>query len=1020
MSSTCWGRRAAGWRKAAIRTTFFLPAFLAVAVAGSSSSGLAQVPSAIPSDILGQVQQRLNGGAGDASENMDPGASQNQNAPTIQYPDQDTFSQRPLQPSRLEQIMSARAGAKLTQFGYDQLGRGKTVAIAQAGAVQDDYVLGPGDQITVALRGQENSQLRVTVDRNGQVVLPRLNPISAAGRSFGSFRQDLEAAVHRAFVATDAFVSIGRVRQINVLVSGEVNNPGQRIISGLSSVVDAILLSGGIKKSGSLRDIRIVRGNRTFNVDLYSVITGGGAIKNLALADGDRIVVPPLGPVVAVSGLVRLPAIFELQPHQSSIAVRRLLVLAGGQEIRGRFRLSVMRIDADGRSSLMALPDEAGAVHDSEILFVQLGADQAVSQATLSGSTALAGAYPIVAGTRLSDIIHQPGALPDLPYTLFGLVSRKDARTYLRQLQTFTPVAVLANKEDQALQGDDIVRVLSLNEVRLARATLRIYLQRQNEQQQALRDPLSENTQAPPQQPQPQQPANNPQTAAAPLPQNLNTALAVNSTRSTAAEASEQEAGIQLIGDLTQRQLDMVDSKQVRLEDFQYRPNPRGDTTYERRYIPSQENSPVNGNLAGRAPQYDSQQALLPSSGGQAASYNLVQERQQPQNFQDSSQPPAPNFENQEAGNGVFPSNREAPTFNVLAQQLKVDPLVLINFFNDHQVTLDGAVRGPGVYFVGPNADLQDLVQAAGGTINWADTSGVELISTAIDPGSGHAITQRAQMPLYQGQFASYIVKPFDEFRFNQVFTDARVGSVTVQGEVRFKGTYQITRGERLSDLLSRAGGLTGVAFPYGTVFLRKSIADKERDSYVRTAKDVEDQLIVAMTRVGSDKIAPETFTSMQSFVNDLRNQKAVGRMSVIADPSVLAAKPELDPLLEPGDVIYIPQRPSTVSVLGQVMQAGSFAYRANQTLEQYIEQAGGYSQTADGSNVFVVLPDGTARKAEKSWLTYSSNNLPPGSTIVVPRDVTPLDLRQTIIDISQVFSQFAVAIASVAVLSKQ
>ena len=100
--------------------------------------------------------------------------------------------------------------------------------------MQDDYVLGPGDQVIVSLRGQENSEFRVNVDRNGQVSIPRLSPIGATGRTLGSFRQDVEAAVHRAYVATEAFVSIGNVRQISVFVSGEVDNPGQRLVSGLS------------------------------------------------------------------------------------------------------------------------------------------------------------------------------------------------------------------------------------------------------------------------------------------------------------------------------------------------------------------------------------------------------------------------------------------------------------------------------------------------------------------------------------------------------------------------------------------------------------------------------------------------------------------------------------------------------------------------------------------------------------------------------------------------------------------
>jgi len=218
---------------------------------------------------------------------------------------------------------------------------------------------------------------------------------------------------------------------------------------------------------------------------------------------------------------------------------------------------------------------------------------------------------------------------------------------------------------------------------------------------------------------------------------------------------------------------------------------------------------------------------------------------------------------------------------------------------------------------------------------------------------------------------------------------------------------------------LMRAGGVTNTSYPAGTVFLRRSAAQKEHEGYVRAAAEIENQLVVAMTHIGNDKIDPGTFASMQAFVNELRTQKAIGRIALVADPSVLASKPEMDPLLEPGDVLYIPQRPTTVSVLGQVMQPGSFPYRAGLTLADYIDQAGGYAATSDDSLTFIVWPDGSARRVRKSWLSFDADSLPPGSTIVVPRDVTPLDTRQLILDVSQIFSQLAVSIASVAVISR-
>ncbi len=855
--------------------------------------------------------------------------------------------------------MSQRAGSPLRLFGYNQLGSGRSVTINQSGGIQDDYILGAGDEIVISLRGQENNELRVSVNRDGQVVLPRLNPIVAAGRSFGSFREDVEAAVRRAYVATNAFVSVGRLRQINVVVSGEVANPGQRTVSGLASVLDAILLSGGIQKTGSLRNIRLQRGAREYVIDLYGILTDRSGFSAMSLRDGDRIRVPLLGRTVAIVGPVRQPAIYELPSGQDSISIRALMALAGGEEVRGLYQLSVSRVQADGRIAMTAVTDDSGTVRDSEILFVRFAADQTINRATLSGGTGLAGSVPVTEGTKLSSLLKAPGAMGNSPYTLLGLVSRRDTKTLLRTLTAFTPVAVLNGNEDLAVQGDDIVRVISVEETNLIITVLNDYVTHRDNERDALHNPVAASV-------NPDR-ANNPLLngiGANPIPANSlrdNAASgAQNSTYGTAGAILSSANAIQN-SDRSQREESQAQAGRVIL----------GSAGVS----PTGAQNPTLGFLPSPAPIYG----------------------------------PA----------GNYPANREVTTFDQLSLQLGVDPLVLINFLLDHEVKVSGAIRGPGIYLVGPSVVLQDLLTAAGGPKNWTDASSVELISTAIDSGAGRSLTQLSHISLSPGVLTSYVVQPRDEFRFNEIFNDAELGSVTVQGEVRFAGTYRLTRGERLSDVLARAGGLTNVAYPYGTIFLRKSSALLEQESYVRLAAQAEDQLLVAMTRVGNDKIDPSTFTALQVFVNDLRNQKPLGRVAVQADPSLLAANPRLDPLMEGGDVIFVPPRPSTVSVFGQVMQPGSFPYRNGSQLDDYVEQAGGYSPLADGGNTFVILPDGSARKMERSWLRLDATSLPPGSAIIVPRNVTPLDLRQTVMDVTQILSQLAVTIASVAVLSK-
>jgi protein involved in polysaccharide export with SLBB domain len=963
-----------------------------------SSRGDAQ-QDATPANLSRLLQEQMANGAGNAQSLPNSGS---QSPQSLQFnPDQ--FSKAASPPSRLEQIMSARAGTKLTQFGYDDLGVGRAVTVPQIGAVQDSYVLGVGDEIVVSLRGQENSEYRVRVDRDGQVILPRLKPILAAGRTLGEFRSDLTKSVHRSYISTDAFVSVGSVRQVNVMVSGEVRNPGQRLVTGLSSVVDALLLSGGVKKTGSLRNIKLLHNGTERSIDLYGILTAGARTPIVNLADGDRIIVPPLGRTVAISGWVRRPGIYELPPGSSAIAVQSLLKLAGGTELAGRYRMSVLRVEKGGELRLSELTGIRGLVRDGELMSVQPESQEVTSRATLSGGTPLAGGYSVAKNSsQLSTIIRAPGALGNNPYTLFGVVVRKDPVTQIRTLVPFAPVAVLQGREDMQLQSGDLIRVFTTNEFHLIAAVLRAFKEMQVNSAQALRDPLSDNP--------------NEQDSKVSTPREQ---IALLSTKTLG------EGGV-LSDRLPTNELP-----------------PYGLTPAQQAYIsgltPSQpaalqdgrnsEQSSRTGqsvlspgaypkNLYPPSYPYISHSVAAPqmsqSDGQSLGTYN-----QGVQSDMDAAPLPA-NMQEQQLSIGELATNTEVQTFGQLSRQLNVDALLLANFFVNHDVSVGGDIQGAGSYLVGPGVTLQDIIAAAGGLDAWVDRAHVEIISVKVLPGARSAQTERQLVSLDDAASANYQISPRDEVRFSKIYASVGAGTVTIQGEVRSNGTYNIEHGERLSELLLRAGGLTDQAYPLGTVFLRKSVAATERAGYRRAADEIENVLLTGMTKVGTEKVAPEAFTSMQSFVTELRHATAAGRISVVADPAVLLSHPDRDPILEPGDVIYIPSRPSTVTVLGQVMQPGSFLFSPKASAEDYISLAGGYGQVADESRAFVVFPDGTARQVDSSWLNLDAPNIPPGSTIIVPRDIAPIDLRQTILDISGILSQLAISAASLSVINSR
>jgi protein involved in polysaccharide export with SLBB domain len=320
---------------------------------------------------------------------------------------------------------------------------------------------------------RRNTTYRQRVNRDGQVVLPRLTPISATGRSFGEFRSLVERQVAQGYLSTDAFVSLGEVRQISVFVSGEVRAPGVRNLNAFATPLDAILLSGGVAKTGSLRNALVVRGDQTIPVDLYSVLTPADGVRITPLRNGDRVFVPPLKSTVAIAGYVRRPGIYELQDKQAGINADVLLELAGGLEIPGNYRYSTTRLEGDGTSRLIPISANA-PVAGGEVLFVDPMTDVDLDRVTLAGSIRLVGTYPRSVASSTARLIRSIDDLTLDAYTPFAVVVRRDIRLNARTLEPFSLTRVLSGAQDINLQNDDFVYIFNRDEIRsLAEAATR-------------------------------------------------------------------------------------------------------------------------------------------------------------------------------------------------------------------------------------------------------------------------------------------------------------------------------------------------------------------------------------------------------------------------------------------------------------------------------------------------------------------------------------------------------------------
>ena len=217
----------------------------------------------------------------------------------------------------------------LKPFGYDLFeGVPSTFAPVSDIQVPMDYIVGPGDTLEIQLYGNEPSSYELTVERDGRINFPKLGPIMVSGMTFDAARQTIEQRVAKQLIGSHVSVTMGNLRSIRVFVLGEAEKPGSYTVSGLSTMTNALFVSGGVKKIGSLRNIELKRNGRLITtLDLYDLLLHGDTSGDRLLLPGDVIFIPPIGNIVSVYGAVRRPAIYELKGEKTA---EQAIELAGG------------------------------------------------------------------------------------------------------------------------------------------------------------------------------------------------------------------------------------------------------------------------------------------------------------------------------------------------------------------------------------------------------------------------------------------------------------------------------------------------------------------------------------------------------------------------------------------------------------------------------------------------------------------------------------------------------------------
>jgi polysaccharide biosynthesis/export protein len=298
----------------------------------------------------------------------------------------------------------------LKPFGYN-LFEGVPTTFAPVSDIQVpvDYIVGPGDTLEIQLFGNEPASYKLTVQRDGRINFPKLGPIMVSGMSFDQARSIIEQHVSKEIIGTRVSVTMGDLRSIRVFVLGEAEKPGSFTVSGLSTMTNALFVSGGVKKIGSLRNIQLKRNGRLVStLDLYDLLLHGDTSGDRQLLPGDVIFIPPIGNTVSVDGAVRRPAIYEMKTEKT---VAQAIEIAGGLTPNADSKLGQLEriLPSQMRQmrnvDLTAAASRAIELDNGDKLKIPEIRPTLENSIQLTGYVFRPGAFEYRAGLRLSDVL---------------------------------------------------------------------------------------------------------------------------------------------------------------------------------------------------------------------------------------------------------------------------------------------------------------------------------------------------------------------------------------------------------------------------------------------------------------------------------------------------------------------------------------------------------------------------------------------------------------------------------------
>tara|TARA_Y100000813_G_C24154954_1_gene349177 strand:+ start:49 stop:1521 length:1473 start_codon:yes stop_codon:yes gene_type:complete len=323
------------------------------------------------------------------------------------------------------------------------------------------YILDFGDVIQLQLVGQKNQILEIPILRDGSVNLPDIGKIFLSGMSLEEATKIIKDSYSTSFIGVEAFVTLVNIRDIQVMLAGDVYNPGPYILNGNSNLYHALTVSGGPSDLGSYREIYLIRDNKKIQtLDLYEIFIFGEGDFGMRLRSGDIIFVNPSNALVSITGAVKRPGVYELKADET---VKDLIRFANGfSPLVDKESIFYERINNEGiikNINISANNLDNVFLSDGQSIFIR---SFPIREVKISGAVANPGVYKLNEGDGVLELINRAGGYNQNAYEFGGILLNLDAKNISSLSRKKLYDSVLKSTTDNAIGGVDYDSILML------------------------------------------------------------------------------------------------------------------------------------------------------------------------------------------------------------------------------------------------------------------------------------------------------------------------------------------------------------------------------------------------------------------------------------------------------------------------------------------------------------------------------------------------------------------------------